>query len=369
MKRARPGARPPGQPGPDDANGHDPSEEGTVDQGSEPGLDEPGPDDPAETPAADDPAPPGGDEAEEAEPEEEIDAEPGASRQGLSIYLSELSRIPLLTREQEVELAKGVAAGDTEARRRLAEANLRLVVMIARRYQNRGMALPDLIAEGNLGLLRAVEKFQWDRGTRFSTYATWWIRQAVVRALANQARLIRQPVHVEALLGRYRRAKAQLTQKLGREPSLDEIAARLEVPKEKLESLEVGAATPLSLALPFGEGTGVLADAIRMDPGDPGRGLLAETPSGPPPDPEFVRVASFLRSQSALHEIMAGLPPTERLIITRRFGLDEQPPLTLEAIGRQLGVTRERVRQIESAALAKLRRGLKARGVEDPDSP
>jgi RNA polymerase primary sigma factor len=310
----------------------------------------------------------GGDAGAGPEAEADVDGEEPASeasRQALSIYLGELSTIPLLTREQEVELARRVAEGDAEAARRLTEANLRLVVMIARRYQNRGLPLADLIAEGNLGLLRAVQKFRWDRGTRFSTYGTWWIRQAIVRALANQARLIRQPVHVEALLARYRRAKAQLTQEQGRSPTLQEIADRLEVRVEKLEGLEAAGTTPLSLELPFGEGRGVLADALRPDPGDPGRGLLAEGTPGRPAEPEFVRVAAFLKSQAALQEILAELPATERTVIVRRFGLADHEPMTLEAIGRQLGVTRERVRQIEGSALRKLRRGLLARGVDD----
>jgi RNA polymerase primary sigma factor len=270
MRRPRRQAGPAGQSGAAQPGTEAPAE----DEAASPGV-----------PEAEGPDAPPGDGAEIVDPESpeddeqpetgEVDAEPGASRQSLSIYLSELARIPLLSREQEVELAKRVAAGDADAARRLTEANLRLVVMIARRYQNRGLALPDLVAEGNLGLIRAVEKFRWDRGTRFSTYATWWIRQAVVRALANQARLIRQPVHIEALMYRYRRAKAQLTQTLGRDPTIEEIARRLDVPPAKLEGLEAAAAAPLSLALPFGEGQGVLADAIRMDPGDPGRSRAA----------------------------------------------------------------------------------------------
>jgi RNA polymerase primary sigma factor len=281
----------------------------------------------------------------------EAEAEQPPGRPALSIYLREISRIPLLTREEELETAKRVATGDPDAERRMVEANLRLVVMIARRYVNRGLPLGDLIEEGNLGLLRAVQKYRWDRGTRFSTYATWWIRQAIVRALANQARLIRLPVHVEALLGKYRREKERFTQEHGRSPTLVEMAARLEVPIEHLEGLEEVAATPLSLETPVGEGRGILKDVV-ADQAEPGAAT----------------VAALLREQADLQGILDALPATERSVITQRFGLQEQAPQTLEAIGRQMGVTRERVRQIEAAALRKLRARLEARGIELPDA-
>jgi RNA polymerase primary sigma factor len=289
------------------------------------------------------------DEVEPEEPDEDLGAA-AAGRPALSVYLREISRIPLLTREEEQELAKRVAAGDAEASRRMVESNLRLVVMVARRYAHRGLPLGDLIEEGNLGLLRAVQKFQWQRGTRFSTYATWWIRQAVVRALANQARLIRLPVHVEALLGKYRRAKEELTRALARPPTLQEVADHLKEPLHHLEGLEEAAAAPLSLETPVGEGSGVLRDIV------PERGeRSAES------------LADLLRAQADLRDILAVLPPTERDVITRRFGLAEESPMTLEAIGRGLGVTRERVRQIEAAALRKLRGRLEARGVSLPE--
>jgi RNA polymerase primary sigma factor len=287
-----------------------------------------------------------------AEPDGAADAdEPaGPGRPALSIYLQEISRIPLLSREEELALAKRVATGDKDAERRMVEANLRLVVMIARRYNHRGLPLGDLIEEGNLGLLRAVQKFQWQRGTRFSTYGTWWIRQAVVRALANQARLIRLPVHVEALLGKYRRAKDQLTQELRRVPTLEEIAARLGEPLAHLEGLEAAATAPLSLETPVGDRGSVLEDVV------PDR-----TPS------PSIEVGDLLRAQADLRAILDALPENERRVIVQRFGLDGQPPLTLEAIGRTLGLTRERIRQIEVAALRKLRARLVARGVELPD--
>jgi RNA polymerase primary sigma factor len=273
-----------------------------------------------------------------------------AGRPALSIYLAEIARLPLLSREEEVELAKRVAAGDAEAERRMVEANLRLVVMIARRYTNRGLSLADLIEEGNLGLLRAVRKFRWERGTRFSTYATWWIRQSIVRALANQARLIRLPVHVEALYAKYQRTKERLTLTLGRRPSLAEIAQALEVPVEHLEGLEEVAATPLSLETPVGEGGGVLQDIV------PDR-------SGPSTDAVLAR----LRQQADLREILDSLPANERTVIALRFGLEGEPPLTLEAIGQRMGVTRERIRQVETSGLQRLRARLEARGVDLPE--
>jgi RNA polymerase primary sigma factor len=277
------------------------------------------------------------------------DEEVPSGRPPIEIYLREISRIPLLSREEELELAKRVAAGDQAAARRMVESNLRLVIMVARRYANRGLPLADLIAEGNLGLIRAVEKFRWDRGTRFSTYAVWWIRQAVARALANQARIIRLPVHVEALLGKYRRAKEKLTRDLGRPPELAEIAAELGVPVKDLDGLEELGRTPLSLETPVGDGEGVLGDVV-TDRDDPGAATLA----------------GLLREQAELRDILDTLPPTEQSIIRDRFGLGSEPPMTLEAIGRRMGVTRERVRQIEAAALRKLRARLIARGIDWP---
>ncbi|HZS34996.1 MAG TPA: sigma-70 family RNA polymerase sigma factor [Methylomirabilota bacterium] len=299
------------------------------------------------------------DDAEE-EPEEDApeaieadageDAEEAPSGQPpIGIYLREISHIPLLTREEELELAKRAAAGDQAAARRMVEANLRLVVMIARRYRNRGLPLADLIAEGNLGLIHAVEKFRWDRGTRFSTYATWWIRQAIARALANQARLIRLPVHVEALLGKYRRVKEALTNRLGRPPDVAEVAAELGVPVKDVQGLEEIGRAPVSLETPVGEGEGVLADLV-ADQMDPGAAALA----------------AMLRDHAELREILDTLSPTERAIVTDRFGLASATPMTLAAIGRRMGVTRERVRQIEAGALRKLRALLEARGIDWP---
>jgi RNA polymerase primary sigma factor len=321
------------------------------DRGSAPGPDEPPAGESEATEAMEVP----GEEDREPEEAEEHDAieaagaeleEAGpAARNALAVYLGEVARIPLLSREEEVELAKRVAAGDADAERRMVEANLRLVIKVARRYMNRGLSLLDLIEEGNLGLLRAVRKYRWERGTRFSTYAVWWIRQTIVRALANQARLIRLPVHVEALYAKYRRAKERLTQTLNRPPSLAEIAQDLKVPIEHLEGLEEVAATPLSLETPFGEGGGILLD-IMPDLDQPGS----------------ERVAMLLRQQTDLREMLDALPGNERRVIVLRFGLEDEPPMTLEAIGQRLGVTRERVRQIEGAGLRKLRARLAARG-------
>lgn len=314
----------------------------------------PGPDEPP----IEEPEPEAAAEAErQREEEEEPEEEPGAeveeaepaARNALAVYLAEIARIPLLSREEEIALAQRGAAGDAEAERRMVEANLRLVVKTARRYVNRGLSLPDLIEEGNLGLLRAVRKYRWDRGTRFSTYAIWWIRQFIVRAIANQARLIRLPVHVEALYAKYRREKERLTEKLERAPTLAELAKALKVPVEHLEGLEEVAATPLSLETPVGEGRGVLQD-ITPDREQPGSDA----------------VASLLRRQADLREILDTLPANERTVITLRFGLGDDAPMTLESIGQRLGVTRERVRQIEGAALRKLRARLEVRGVGLP---
>jgi RNA polymerase primary sigma factor len=254
-----------------------------------------------------------------------------------------------LTREQETELAKRVAAGDEAARKKMVESNLRLVVMLARRYHGRGLPLADLIAEGNLGLIRAVEKFRWDRGARFSTYATWWIRQAIQRALANQARLIRLPVHVEALLGKFKRTRERLTQEQGKPPEMAEVAAELGLTVKDLEALEEVSRTPLSLETPLGEGGDVHLKDVVVDR-----------------EPSAAAVASVLRGQADLRELLDDLPPREKEILFERFGLGGEAPVTLESIGQRMGVTRERVRQIEASALQKLRRRLEARGVEWP---
>jgi RNA polymerase primary sigma factor len=265
------------------------------------------------------------------------------NRANLSVYLAEISRIPLLTREEEHELARRVRAGDEKAKERLAEANLRLVVQVARRYLNRGLPLPDLIEEGNLGVLRAIEKFDPERGTRFSTYAVWWIRQAVVRALANQARLIRLPVHVELLLGRYQKAQRRLTAVLGRPPTLDEVAEELKIPVDQIAHLEA-VRQPL---IPLDAGAASRTPAESRDP--------------------IEAVGGLLRDRTDLVGLLADLATNEATVLRLRFGLSGEPPQTLEAVGRRLGVSRERARQIESAGLRKLRALLTARGVDPTD--
>jgi len=271
-------------------------------------------------------------------------------RELLSLYLRDIAKVPLLTPDEEQELARRVQAGDASAERRLTEANLRLVVRVARRYLHRGLSLLDLIEEGNLGLLHAVRKFQPGRGTRFSTYAVWWIRQAVTRALANQARTIRLPVHVEQLLGQYARKKQSLTQELGRAPTTEEIAKAMGQPLDEVEHLERVSQRPVSLDSPVGpDGSSTLQDIVKD--GDPPPGGLA----------------TMLRAREDLAGLLEDLPDQERTVVRLRFGLLGEPPLTLEAIGKRLGVTRERVRQVEGAALQRLRRLLAARGVDAGD--
>ena len=269
------------------------------------------------------------------------------SRANLATYFSEIARIPLLSREEEIALARRVQAGDEVAKTRLTEANLRLVVQIARRYLNRGLPLPDLIEEGNLGLIRAVEKFDPDRGTRFSTYAVWWIRQAVTRALANHARTIRIPVHVGMLLARYRREQERLTQTLGRVPTHEELAAALDTTVEAVQELEQIRQAPLSLDAPIGDDQTPLSE------------LVADGSDGPA---ETAR--SLLRERADLVSALDDLAANERTVLRRRFGLDGEEGETLDAIGKRLGYTRERVRQIEKAGLRKLRAVLVARGAD-----
>lgn len=272
------------------------------------------------------------------------------SRANLAVYLREIARLPLLGRAEEVDLARRARAGDEEAKRRLIEAHLRLVVHIARRYLNRGLPLADLIEEGNLGLMRAVEKFEPERGIRFSTYGAWWIRQAVVRALANQARTIRLPVHVELLLARYVREQRRLTQELGRTPTVEELARVLGTTVEHIEELEEVRQQPMSLERPVGGEQGRLRDLIADTSADPSTAL-----------------GSLVRGRAELVSVLDDLAPNERAVLRCRFGLEGAPPETLEAIGRRMGLTRERVRQIEAAGLRKLRALLAARGIDASD--
>ena len=270
----------------------------------------------------------------------------------LGMYLGEIRRIKLLTPAEEQALARRARAGDRAAADQLAEANLRLVISLARRYVNRGLSLLDLIEEGNVGLLHAVRKFDPERGTRFSTYATWWIRQAIVRALANQARMVRLPVHVELLLSQYAKAQRALTQELGRAPTPDELAARLGQTVERVEHLEhLRQQRTLSLDAPVaGDGKGSLQDVIEDPDARPGGGL-----------------AATLRARADLAGVLSDLSDQERRVISGRFGLGGEEPRTLESIGKDMGVTRERVRQIEAAALKRLGALLVARGIDPSD--
>ncbi len=279
------------------------------------------------------------------------DAGADRSKAALQVYLKEISRIPLPTPGDERDLALRAQAGDREAERRMVEANLRLVFKIARGYVNRGLPLLDLIEEGNLGLLRAVRKFRPDKGTRFSTYATWWIRQSIGRALANQARLIRLPVHVELLLARYLREKEALIRQLGRPPSRMEVAQAMGVTPEQLTELEGLRQQPVSLETPVGEER---------------KGVLRDVVTDRPPYPDNP-LSGLLRERADLAGIVDALSENERTVIRLRFGLEDAEPMTLEAIGRRMGVTRERVRQIEAVGLKKLRGLLADRGVDAAD--
>jgi len=255
----------------------------------------------------------------------------------LQLFLREAGRHPLLTAAQEVELAKRIERGDAEAKQRMIQSNLRLVVSIAKKYRNQGLPFLDLIQEGTLGLIRAVEKFDWRRGYKFSTYATWWIRQAVDRALAEKARTIRMPVHIVERLQQMNRAERNLPTQLGREPSLEEIAEEACLPLHQARQVRAAARAATSLDQPVGEQEdAVLGDFVA------GEGLL--------PD-ELVELS--LRSQ-ALQQALAALSERERQVLVLRYGLDDDEPKTLEEIGRRLGLTRERIRQIQVEALRRL---------------
>ena len=256
------------------------------------------------------------------------------------MYLRSIGRVPLITREDEVRLAKRIEQNDMSAKNALIEANLRLVVSIAKRYSGRGLTLLDLIQEGNLGLIRAVEKFDWRRGFKFSTYATWWIRQAITRALADQSRTIRIPVHMVERMNRVARAKRSLMQQNNREPSFEEIAELVEMTPRKVEEILKLGQEPVSLEAPVGgeEGDASLGDFISDDVGD--RPLEV--------------VANRIRDAD-LQQVLDSLPWRERRVIELRYGLGDKGPMTLEDIGHEVGVTRERVRQIESKTLAMLK--------------
>jgi RNA polymerase primary sigma factor len=265
------------------------------------------------------------------------------------MYLKEIGRVALLTADEEVELAKRIEEGDEEARRKLAEANLRLVVSIAKRYVGRGMLFLDLIQEGNLGLLKAVEKFDYRKGYKFSTYATWWIRQAVTRAIADQARTIRIPVHMVETINKLMRISRQLLQEYGREPSIEEIADAMGMTEDKVREILKIAQEPVSLETPIGEEEDShLGDFIEDED------VLAP-----------VDAVSFYLLKEQLEDVLGSLTPREERVLRLRFGLDDGRPRTLEEVGQEFGVTRERIRQIEAKALRKLRHPSRSKKLKD----
>ena len=265
------------------------------------------------------------------------------------MYLREIGRIPLLTYEQELDLAKRILEDDEEAKQKLAESNLRLVVSIAKKYVGRGMLFLDLIQEGNMGLIKAVEKFDYTKGFKFSTYATWWIRQAITRAIADQARTIRIPVHMVETINKLIRTSRHLLQQLGREPSVEEIAEEMEIPVEKVMEIQKIAQDPVSLEPPIGEeDDSHLGDFIQDDDS---------------PAPHDSAAYTLLKEQ--LEEVMNTLTPREAKVLKLRFGLEDGKARTLEEVGRQFQVTRERIRQIEAKALRKLRHPSRSKKLRD----
>lgn len=292
--------------------------------------------------------------------EEEIDENPEEvvsflAQEGVSIddpvrmYLKEIGKVPLLSADKELELAEKMAMGDVAAKKQLVEANLRLVVSIAKRYVNRGMFFLDLIQEGNLGLLKAVDKFDHCKGYKFSTYATWWIRQAITRAIADQARTIRIPVHMVETINKVLRVSRQLLQELGREPTDEEIAKEMNLPVEKVREILKIAQEPVSLEMPIGEEEDShLGDFIADDNA---------------PAPQEAASYSMLREQ--LLEVLHTLTPREENVLKLRFGLEDGRPKTLEEVGKVFNITRERIRQIEAKALRKLRHPSRSKRLKD----
>ena len=265
------------------------------------------------------------------------------------MYLKEIGKVPLLSTEQEIELAKRMDEGDEEAKKELAEANLRLVVSIAKRYVGRGMQFLDLIQEGNLGLIKAVEKFDYTKGYKFSTYATWWIRQAITRAIADQARTIRIPVHMVETINRLLRAQRQLVQDLGREPTLEELSEFMDLPVARVREIQKISQEPVSLETPIGEeDDSHLGDFIQDD-------------NMPVP----MDAAAFTLLREQLIEVLGSLTEREQKVLRLRFGLDDGRARTLEEVGKEFNVTRERIRQIEAKALRKLRHPSRSRKLKD----
>lgn len=265
------------------------------------------------------------------------------------MYLKEIGKIPLLSGEEEIELAKRMEEGDEEAKHKLAEANLRLVVSIAKRFAGRGMQFLDLIQEGNLGLIKAVEKFDYRKGYKFSTYATWWIRQAITRAIADQSRTIRIPVHMVETINRMIRTSRQLVQELGQEPTIEQIAERMELPVERVQEIQKISQEPVSLETPVGE----------EEDSHLGDFIQDETTAVP------VDQATLMLLHEQLEEALESLTERERQVLKLRFGLADGRPHTLEEVGKEFQVTRERIRQIEAKALRKLRHPSRSKKLKD----
>ncbi|MCR4429860.1 MAG: RNA polymerase sigma factor RpoD [Tepidanaerobacteraceae bacterium] len=285
-------------------------------------------------------------------PEEEIDLsvpEGVAIDDPVRMYLKEIGKVPLLSAEEEIDLSRRIEKGDKEAKRRLAEANLRLVVSIAKKYVGRGMLFLDLIQEGNLGLMKAVEKFDYRKGYKFSTYATWWIRQAITRAIADQARTIRIPVHMVETINKLIRIQRQLLQELGRDPLPEEIAEEMEMPVEKVREIMKISQEPVSLETPIGEEE----DSHLGD-------FIPDEDAQAPAD-----AAAYLLLKEQLEDVLETLTPREEKVLRLRFGLDDGKPRTLEEVGQVFGVTRERIRQIEAKALRKLRHPSRSKKLKD----
>ncbi len=285
----------------------------------------------------------------------DADGVPIATDSGLTIddpvkvYLKEIGRVPLLSSEEEIELAIRISDGDVAAKQRLSEANLRLVVSIAKRYLGRGMQFLDLIQEGNLGLIKAVEKFDYTKGFKFSTYATWWIRQAITRAIADQARTIRIPVHMVETINKVKKVQSQLLHQNGHEPSPDEIAEEIDMPVDKVREIMRVAQEPVSLETPIGEEEDShLGDFI---------------PDNDAPAPADAASHTMLREQ--LSDVLSTLTPREAKVLRLRFGLEDGRSRTLEEVGKEFNVTRERIRQIEAKALRKLRHPSRSRKLKD----
>jgi RNA polymerase primary sigma factor len=290
------------------------------------------------------------DDLEAVEEELDISVPDGISIDDpVRMYLKEIGKVPLLSGDDEIDLAQKMEQGDTESKRRLAEANLRLVVSIAKRYVGRGMLFLDLIQEGNLGLIKAVEKFDYRKGYKFSTYATWWIRQAITRAIADQARTIRIPVHMVETINKLIRVSRQLLQELGREPQPEEIAAEMNVSVDKVREIMKIAQEPVSLETPIGEEEDShLGDFI---------------PDEDAPAPSEAAAFTLLKEQ--LIDVLDTLTPREEKVLKLRFGLDDGRARTLEEVGKEFNVTRERIRQIEAKALRKLRHPSRSKKLKD----